>query len=221
MFLPILNLAFGHITLVVVFGVPFAAISFRFDQNCAASLAGIIDGLLRHFITGDHVVPVDNVTGNAEGRRALCQITHRRLHVRGRRVRVMIVLGDYYQRQMLYGRKIHPLVKCAGAGAAIANISEADNLFLLQARAQKDARHHRNHVTQMRNWPEETFVEITEVHVQIFATGRTPGFGHVLSEDFARANPFHKTGAEIANDWRDEIIRSQRISRANGRCFLA
>ena len=53
--------------------------------------------------------------------------------------------------------------------------------------------HHRNHVAQVRNRSDETFVHVAEMHVQIFSARRSPGFGHVLRKDFARPNAFHKT----------------------------
>ena len=72
----------------------------------------------------------------------------------------------------------------------------------------------------MRDRPNKTFAHVAEVDVQVFAAGRPPGLRHVLRKDFARANSFHKAGAEIANYRRDEIVRPQRVSRADRRRFL-
>ena len=123
----------------------------------------------------------------------------------------MIVFSDYDQRQTLHRGEVHPFIERSRAGAAVADVSQADGIFLLHARAQKDSRHHRNHVPEMGNWADEPTVQITEMNVEIFSAGRTPGFGHVLGKDFARGNPFDETRAEIANDRRDEIVRTQRV----------
>ena len=84
MLLPILDLTFRNIALVVVFGVTFATIGLGFDQNRAATLARIVDRLLRYFITSDDVVAVHDVTRYAKRRGALSQVAHRRL-LAGRR----------------------------------------------------------------------------------------------------------------------------------------
>src|SRR6266576_4767563 len=116
----------------------------------------------------------------------------------------MVGFNDYDQRQTLHRGKVHAFIKRARARAAITDISESDNVFLLHARAQKDSRHHRNHVAEMRDWANEPFVHVTEVHVEIFSARWSPGFRHILGKDFARANSFDEYSAQIANDRRDE-----------------
>src|SRR5437879_2509426 len=130
------------------------------------------------------------------------------------------MLGDHNQRQTLHRGEVHPFIKCSGARAAVADVSQSDDVLLLHASAEKNSRHHRNHVAEMRNRTDESFVQITEVDVEIFATRRPPRFGHVLSKNLTRANAFYEASAQIANDRRDEIIRTQRISRTNRRRFL-
>ncbi len=132
----------------------------------------------------------------------------------------MIVFGDYNQRQPLDRGEIHSFVERACAGAAIADIGEPDNVFLLQAGAQEDTRHHRDHIAEMRDRAEETLLEVTKVNIEIFSARRSPRFGHVLRQNLARTNTFDEHCAEIANDWGDEIIRTQRVSRTNCRRFL-
>src|ERR1043165_3632092 len=73
----------------------------------------------------------------------------------------------------------------------------------------------------MRDGPEETFLHVAKVDIQIFPARRAPGFGHVLRKDLARADTFDEDRPEIANDRRDEIVRTERISRAHGSGFLA
>src|SRR2546429_6259282 len=181
----------------------------------------MFDCLLCDFITGDDVVAIDDVTWNAERRRFLRQVAHGCLHVRRRRIRVMVRLNDYDQWQALYRGKVHPFIEGAGARAAITDVSKSDDVFLLHARAQKYSSHHRNHVAEMRNWADEASVHIAEMHVEIFSTRWAPGLRHVLGKDFARPNSFNEHSAEIANDRRDEIIRPQSISRSDGGGFLA
>src|SRR5262249_53105771 len=134
---------------------------------------------------------------------------------------IMIVFSDHDQRQTLYRGKIHPLIKGARAGAAVTDVSEADNVLLLQAGAEQDAGHDRNHVAQMRNRANESLRHVTEMNVEVFSAGWPPGFGHVLGEDFARPNSFDETRPQIANDWRYEIVWAQRVGRSHGGSLLA
>ena len=109
------------------------------------------------------------------------------------------MFGDDDQRKLLYGGEIYSLVKRARAHAAIANVGNGNCLLLLHAGGEQHARHHRNHVAQMRDGANETFLHIAEMYIQIAAAGWAPGFRHVLRKDFAWANSFHQHRAEIAN----------------------
>src|SRR5258707_212625 len=124
----------------------------------------------------------------------------------------MIVFRDHNQRQTLDRGKVHSFIERSGAGAAVADVSEPNNVFLLQASAQENSRHHRNHVAEMRDGPEKTFVQITKVNVEIFAAGRSPGLRHVLRKNLAGTNAFDEHRAEIANDRSDEVFRTKRVS---------
>src|SRR6185312_7337305 len=96
-----------------------------------------------------------------------------------------------------------------------------DKLLFLQPSAEQDTGHHRNHVAEMRNRTDEALFHVAEVDIQIFSTRWAAGFRHVLRKDFARADAFYENGAEIANQRRDEILRLQCVSAADGSCFLA
>ena len=170
MLLPVFDLAFGNVTLIVMFGVAFASICLSLDQNSAAAGARVVDGLLRDLITGNHVIAVDYVAGNSECGSFFCEVSNRCLQIRGCRVRIVVIFGNHNQRQTLHGGEVHPFIKCASARAAISDVGQADDVLLLHAGAEQNSSHHRNHVAQMRNWADESSVHITEVNVEIFAT---------------------------------------------------
>ena len=132
--LPPLDLAFANVTLIVVFRVALATIRLRFDQNRAAAATRVIRGRFRYFVTRDHVVAVDDVSGNTVARGFLGKIAHGGLQTGRRRIRVMIVLSNHDQRQLLHGREVETFVKRAGAHAAVADVSDADKLLLCRAR---------------------------------------------------------------------------------------
>ena len=67
----------------------------------------------------------------------------------------------------------------------------------------------------------ETFFHVAKVNIQIAAAGRTPGLGHVLRKNVARANPFDEDCAQVPNQRCDEILRLQCIGRTDGSSFLA
>ena len=220
MLLPIFDLAVGNIALIVMFGVAFAAVSLGFDQNSAAACACVIDGLLRDFVAGNNIVAIDYIAWNSECSSLFRQVSDRSLQIRWRRVRIVVMFGDHNQRQTLHCGEVHSFIECTGAGAAVADVSQSNEVLLLHAGAEQNSGHHGNHIAEMRNRSDESFVQVAEVNVKIFATGWTPRFGHVLRQDFTWTNAFHEASAQIANDRRDEIISSQSVSRTNRRCFL-
>src|SRR5215212_4409871 len=112
-------------------------------------------------------------------------------------------------------------MKGARAHAAVADVSDADKILVLQTAAEQNAGHHRDHVTQMRDWPDEALLHIAKVDIEISSARRSPRLRHVLRKNLARPDAFDEHRAEIANQRRDEIPGLQRVSRADGRCFLA
>src|ERR1051326_3394380 len=112
-------------------------------------------------------------------------------------------------------------VECAGTRTSITYVSQAHDISLLHPRAQQYSRHHGNHVAEMRNRTNESFIHIAEVHIQIFAARWAPCFGHVLRKDFTWTYPLDEAGPKIANNRSDEIVRPQRVSRTNRGSFLA
>src|SRR4029079_9080121 len=103
-------------------------------------------------------------------------------------------------------------MKRARAHAAVADVSDRYDWLLLYARGEQHARHHRDHVAEMRDRTDESLGHIAEMNVEIASAGRPPGLCHVLREDVARANAFHEHGAKIANQRRDEILLFERVS---------
>src|ERR1043165_3613384 len=133
----------------------------------------------------------------------------------------MVVLGDDDQRKALYGGKVEPFVKRAGAHTAVADGSDGDKLLLLHARAQQNARHDGNHVAKVRDWTNKSFLHVAEVDIEIFSAGRSPRLRHVLREDVARSNSFYQYSAEVSDQRSDKILRLERIGAAESRGFLA
>src|SRR5205085_12648882 len=104
--LPELKLVRLDVALVVVLCVPFAAIGLRFDQDCAATTARKLCRLFRHFVAGDHVVAVNDVTRNAVAGRFVGEIFDGRLQLRRRRIGVPVIFGDNDQWQTLDGGEV-------------------------------------------------------------------------------------------------------------------
>ena len=102
----------------------------------------------------------------------------------------MIEFSDHDQRQLLHRGKIQTFEERASARAAITDVREADDIFLLHTRGQKYPRHHRNHVAEMRDRPKESFFHVAEMDVEILAARRSPSLRHVLREDLPRPNAF-------------------------------
>src|SRR5204863_1911242 len=64
---PPLDFAFRNVTLTVMLGVSFAAISLRLDQNCAVTGSRMFNRAPGDLEASNHVVAVDDVRGDAEG----------------------------------------------------------------------------------------------------------------------------------------------------------
>src|SRR5215204_5616329 len=112
-------------------------------------------------------------------------------------------------------------MKGAGAHPAIADVGNRDDLFLLHSTANENSGHHRYHVAEMRDWSNKTLLHIAKMNVEIPTAGRPPGLCHVLGKNITRSYSFYEHCAEIANQWRNEVTRLQRV-RGTDRCrFLA
>src|ERR1051326_796443 len=112
-------------------------------------------------------------------------------------------------------------MKRARAHTAITDVSNGDEVLLLETSAEQNARHHRNHVAEMRDWTNEALREIAKVNVEISATRWTPRLRHVLREDLTWLDALDEHRAEIANQRRDEVLRFERVRGADRGRFLA
>src|SRR3979411_2712434 len=104
----------------------------------------------------------------------------------------MVVFGDHNQRKFLDRRKIQSFMKGAGTHAAVANVSNRDDRFFLHSSGEQHARHHWNHVAEMRDWTNEPLLHVAEVNIEIAAAGRSPGLRHILRKNLARTNSLYE-----------------------------
>src|SRR4029079_3768376 len=73
---------------------------------------------------------VNTVTFESVSNRARHQIVARKLAVVRRRVRIMIICGDYYERHLLHCGDVHSFVECSGLHSPFADARQADKIFL-------------------------------------------------------------------------------------------
>jgi hypothetical protein len=118
----------------------------------------------------------------------------------------VIVFSNNDQRELLHRGEVQSLVKRTGTHASVADISNGDRALFLHASGQQDAIHYRNHVPEMGDWANETFVHVAKVNIKVASAGRPPGLRHILGKDVARFDPLHQHGAKIANQRGDEIL---------------
>src|SRR5690242_1634462 len=109
----------------------------------------------------------------------------------------------------------------AGAHATVADVSDSDELLVLHSPAQQHSGHDRDHVAQVRDWTNETLLQVAKVNVEIFAAGGSPRLRHVLREDLARSNALDQNRAEVSDQRRDEVLLLKGVSSADRSCFLA
>ena len=126
---PFLDLASGHVRLIVVLRMAFAAIGNQLDQGHAVASAGVIDCGLRHVVGGQHVVAVGLKSQDAVPDRLVDEKLCRGLLMRRRRVGVAVVLNDDNEGAPLDRGEIDALVKRTGAGGAVADIHQTDAIL--------------------------------------------------------------------------------------------
>src|ERR1043165_6719382 len=112
-------------------------------------------------------------------------------------------------------------MKRARTHAAITDVSNGDEVLLLKTSAEQNARHHRNHVAEMRDWTNEALRQIAKVNIEISAARWSPRLGHVLRKDLTWLDALDEHRAEIANQRRDEVLRFERVGGADRGRFLA
>jgi hypothetical protein len=107
-------------------------------------------------------------------------------------------------------------VESAGAHPAVADVGHGHRLLLLHPRREDDARHHGDHVAEVRDGADEALLQIAEVDVEVAPLRRPPRLRHVLREDFARADALDEHRAEVADERRDEVLLPERVGRPHG-----
>ncbi len=133
----------------------------------------------------------------------------------------MVVLADHDQRQPLHGGEVQALVKGAGRCPAVADVDEAHARLGAQLEAQRDTRHHRDHVAKVRDLAEVALLEVVEMHVQLAATRGTVRLGHVLAQDLDRLGAHHEQRPEVTDQRRQDVLVTAAFQGVGGGDGLA
>src|SRR5664279_2134822 len=167
--LPALDLAVGDVRLIVVLRVSLATIRHELDERDTLSAPRAIDRIARDIVRREHIVAVRANARNAVRHRLVLELLHRALLRVRRGVGVAVVLHDHDERAALHRRKVDPLVERARRRRAIADVHHADALLATQLERERDARHHRHHVAEVRDLTDEAAHGVAEVDVQLAA----------------------------------------------------
>ena len=141
--------------------------------------------------------------------------------MRRRRVRPLVVVADEDDRQLAHAGEVHPLVRVAARGRALAEPRERDALLLADAERERAAdgdRQHRGQVADHRDQPE---VRVGHVDVAVPAVRRPVAAAHVLREDPPRLDAAHDVDAHVAVQRRADVVGAHRGRDADRRAFVA
>ena len=169
---PALDLAGGHVRLVVVLRVALPPVRHELEQRHALAAPRPVHRVPGDPIHLEHVVAVGANAGDAVACRLVGQPLGRALLVGGGGVGVAVVLHHDHERAALHRGEVDPLVKGAGGGRPVAHVHQADPRLLPHPKRERDAGHDRDHVAQMRDLPHEVAVHhVAEVDVELPAAG--------------------------------------------------
>jgi hypothetical protein len=208
--------------LIVVLGVPFHTEGLHLEQGHAAAGARAVDGPPGRVVGREHVVAVDRLPPAAVRNGLVRERPRRRLPVDGGRVRVPVVLDHDDERKLLHRREVDPLGECARRRAAVADVDHPDYRLLLHPPRERDSRHHRDHVAEHRDRPEEAALHVREVDVEVAAAAGGVPLRHVLPEDVDGFPPGDQDGSEVADEGRDDVAAREveRVRRGHGLSLL-
>ena len=117
---PLLEHLLRDVERVVVDGVALHPQRQALDQRRPAAGARLLDRALRLAVDGEHVGAVDDDAVEAVRLRAVGDVLGRVLEVRRRRVGPLVVVADEDDRQLADAGEVHPLVRVAARGGALA-----------------------------------------------------------------------------------------------------
>src|SRR5262249_36726617 len=145
---PVLVHLFGDVSGGVVDGVALHAHQLGLDQRRSFAAMGALDGFIGRVENLTSVGTVDDHARNAVADRAIGEIFHRDLIFGRRGVSPKIALDDQHQTQLTYRSKVDAFVADAGGLPAVADPGETRQFLALQARAERDAGHHRQQIAE-------------------------------------------------------------------------
>ncbi len=109
------------------------------EERRAAAAAGEIERPADGVLDGEHVVAVDDLARHAVAGRAIGEILDRALGAPVGRERELVVLADEDDGQLPGRSQVHPLVRCALPGRAVAEERERRLVGAAQRRGQRGA----------------------------------------------------------------------------------
>ena len=169
---PLLEQLLGDVEGVVVDGVALHAERQALDQRRPAALARLLDRALRLAVDGEHVGAVDDHALEAVGLRAVGEVLDGVLEVRRRRVRPLVVVADEHDREAPHAGEVHPLVRVAARGRALAEPADRDALLLADPERERAADGDREHRRQVADHRDQAEPRVGHVHVAVPALRR-------------------------------------------------
>src|SRR3954452_24194652 len=212
---PLLDLLLRHVLHVVVRGMAVHAHGHGLEQRRAAAVECALARLARRLEHRLGVVAVDADAGEAVGLRALDRVD-RELRAGRRRVRVLVVLEDEDDRQLLHAGPVHGLVEVAAGGRAVAEPGDRAAALVAQLERHRHAGRDEHHVGEHRDHPDAAEAEVAEVDVAVAPAGDPALAPHVLAKDPPRGHAADEVRAQVAVQDAEAVLRRHGERRADG-----
>ena len=113
-------------------------------------------------------------------------------------------------------------MKCAGRSRAIANVDEPDAILFSHLEGKGDTGHHRHHVAEVRDLPDESSHQVAVVDVELATARGRVALRHVLLDDLGWLRALDQHRSEVADERRQHVsLRSiERIGAADSVSLL-
>ncbi len=134
----------------------------------------------------------------------------------------MVVFDEEEDGRFPHGGEVERFVEFAGAGAAVADNRQAEDLFAAAPRRPNAADHKAEHLSQVTDHGEPPRGGVAMMDVALAAVREAVGVGHVLAKQLVGSRSEEKMGAEVAMQQRHHVpSRTKRHCRAKGRRLVA
>ena len=193
----------------------------REQEHRPRALPGVRERPLRRRVDGLDVLPVDRHRAHPEGDGALREVRDGQLLVRGRRLRIVVVLADEERRQLPQLGEVERLVERPDVRRAVAEVRDGHARLASHLECERRAGDHRQAAADDGVRAEVAALDVVEVHRASVATRDALHLPVELRHDRVRVRPARERMPVGAMRRREDVPLGHRARHADGHRLLA